>query len=606
VLFRSQVSNHSDGPVSGTMRGRFGDVTFDAPVALPAGGARTLMFDPAAVPALRLANPRLWWPNGYGAQPLYDVELSFDEGGGSAPSDTKRFKAGLRQFTHSLDGGTLRMWINGRRFVPRGGNWGFPESMLRYRAREYDTAVRYHKHLNFNMIRNWVGQTGDDEFYDACDRHGLVVWQDFWLANPWDGPDPKSGGVFLATAADLVNRIRTHPSIGLYCGRNEGYPPKPLDDGIRRLLAERHGDLPYISSSADDYASGHGPYRAMPVNHYFLRGATPKIHSEMGMPNIMTLDSLKATMPGPSLWPVGRMYGLHDFSLDGAQGGASFLDRIQRSYGGAGSIEEWTALAQFVDYEGYRAMFEAQSRHRMGLLIWMSHPAWPSLVWQTYDYFFEPTAAYFGARKGAEPLHIQWNPTTEAVEVVNYNAGDAPGLTARAEVRNLDGSLIWEKSAALDSREDSTESPIEMEYPLGATPVHFIRLTLLRGGTVVSENFYWRGLEDANFVQLRELPKVALRAETTVTETPDGYRLDTELVNESAAPALMVRLKAVRAASGDRILPVLYSDNYVSLMPGERRSVTTEVRREDARGERPAIVVEGFNVGEVRAAERNR
>lgn len=597
-----QVSNHSGAPVSGTMRGRFGDVAFDAPVALPAGGARTLMFDPAAVPALRLANPRLWWPNGYGRQPLYDVELSFHEGGGAAPSDRKRFKAGLRQFTHSLDGGTLRMWINGRRFVPRGGNWGFPESMLRYRAREYDVAVRYHKHLNFNMIRNWVGQTGDDEFYDACDRHGIVVWQDFWLANPWDGPDPKSGGVFLATAADLVNRIRTHPSIGLYCGRNEGYPPKPLDDGIRRLLAERHGDLPYISSSADDYASGHGPYRAMPVSHYFLRGATPKIHSEMGMPNIMTLDSLKATMPGPSLWPVGRMYGLHDFSLDGAQGGASFLDRIQRSYGGAGSVEEWAALAQFVNYEGYRAMFEAQSRHRMGLLIWMSHPAWPSLVWQTYDYYLDPTAAYFGARKGAEPLHIQWNPTTEAVEVVNYDAGDAPGLTARAEVRNIDGSLIWEKSAALDSREDSTQSPIEMEYPLGATPVHFIRLSLSRGGTVVSENFYWRGIEDANFIQLRELPKVALGADTKVTETPDGYRLDTELVNESAAPALLVRLKAVRAASGDRILPVLYSDNYVFLMPGERRGVTTEVRREDARGERPAIVVEGFNVGEVRTA----
>jgi hypothetical protein len=470
--------------------------------------------------------------------------------------------------------------------------------MLRYRAREYDVAVRYHRDLNFTMIRNWVGQTGDDEFYDACDRYGIVVWQDFWLANPWDGPDPRSNDVFMANAADLVNRARTHPSVGLYCGRNEGYPAKPLDDAIRALLAERHADVPYISSSADDVASGHGPYRAMGVNHYFLKGATPKIHSEMGMPNIMTIDSLRATMPESSLWPLGRMYGIHDFALDGAQGGASFLERIQKSYGGVTSATEWATVAQFVNYEGYRAMYEAQSRNRMGLLIWMSHSAWPSLVWQTYDYYFEPTAGYFGAKKGSEPLHIQWNPTTEAVEVVNYSGGNASGLAATAQVFNIDGSVAWEKSAPVDSKEDSTASVIDMEYPLGVTPVHFVRLQLKRGADVLSENFYWRGLEDGNFQQLRALPKVALEATTAVADTPDGYRLTTELFNGSSTPAIMVRLKVVRATTGDRVLPALYSDNYVSLMPGERRTLTTDVKRADARGERPRMVVEGFNVAE--------
>jgi hypothetical protein len=595
VRLTAELSNHTTSAVSGRLRGRFGGAAFDVPVTVPAGGMLPMTLEPSTIPALRLVNPRLWWPNGYGEQALYDVEMTFEAGAGGA-SDVKRFKAGVRQFTYSLDHGTLRMWVNGRRFIARGGNWGFPESMLRYRGREYDAAVKYHKHLNFNMIRNWVGQTGDDEFYDACDRHGIVVWQDFWLANPWDGPDPKSDPVFMANAADLVNRIRTHPSIGLYCGRNEGYPPKPLDDSIRKLLAEKHGDLPYISSSADDYASGHGPYRAMPINHYFLRGAPAKMHSEMGMPNIMTLDSLKAMLPEKGLWPLGRMYGLHDFSLDGAQGGASFLERIQKSYGGTDSIADWASIAQFVNYEGYRAMFEAQSRNRMGLLIWMSHPAWPSLVWQTYDYYFEPTAGYFGARKGAEPLHIQWNPTTEAVEVVNYNAGATPGLTARAEVRNIDGSLQWERTATLDSKEDSTQSVIEMEYPHSVSAVHFVRLTLSRGSQVVSENFYWRGIDDGNFLQLRDLPKVTLQTRTTVAETADGFVLTTDLTNGSNAPALMIRLKPVRATSGDRILPALFSDNYVSLMPGEHRTITTEVSRADARGEHPRMVVEGFNI----------
>ncbi len=82
----------------------------------------------------------------------------------------RRFKAGVRQFTYSEDGGALRIWVNGRRFIPRGGNWGFGESMLRYRGREYDAAVRYHRDMNFTMIRNWVGQIGDEAFYEACDR----------------------------------------------------------------------------------------------------------------------------------------------------------------------------------------------------------------------------------------------------------------------------------------------------------------------------------------------------------------------------------------------------------------------------------------------------
>ncbi len=329
VTLSAEVRNHGKSAVSGRLRGRFGDVTFDVPATVPAGGVQVIALDPSNVPGLRVANPRLWWPNGYGDQAMYDVEMTFDAGG--VASDTARFKSGIRQFTWSVAGGRLTMWINGRRFVPRGGNWGFPESMLRYCGREYDVAVRYHKDLNFNIIRNWVGQTGDDEFYDACDRHGIVVWQDFWLANPWDGPDPQNDAVFMANATDMVNRIRTHPSVGLYCGRNEGYPPKPLDDAIRTLLAERHGDVPYISSSADDYVSGHGPYRAMPVNYYFLKGATPKMHSEMGSPNIMRLDSLTATMPEKALWPLGRHHGLHDFSGEGRRAASRFSSASRRA-----------------------------------------------------------------------------------------------------------------------------------------------------------------------------------------------------------------------------------------------------------------------------------
>jgi hypothetical protein len=314
------------------------------------------------------------------------------------------------------------------------------------------------------------------------------------------------------------------------------------------------------------------------------------------MPNIVTYDSLRMMMPESSLWPQGLDWGLHDFNLTSAQRLSGFRTMIDKSYGGADNAADWVTLAQFINYDGYRAIFEAQSKNRMGILLWMSHPCWPSFVWQTYDYYFDPTAGYFGSKKGSEPLHIQWNSSTDMIEVVNYSAGNLPGLTARAEILNMDGSVKWEKSANVDSTEDSVVAPITMEYPADLSAVHFIRLKLTRGDKTVSENFYWRGTEEGNYTALRTLPKVNVVETTRVERHGSRWILKTELNNASKQPAIMVHLKAVRARSGDRILPALYSDNYVSLMPGERRAIQTQIEEADTRGESPRIVMEGFNV----------
>jgi hypothetical protein len=594
VRVEVSLANHEANPVSGTLRGRFGDVPFEQAVTLEASATRSVVLDPSTHRALRLEEPRLWWPNGYGEPYLYDVTLSFETGGRA--SDTKSFRTGVRQLTWSEDGGALRTWVNGRRFVARGGNWGFPETNLRYRGREFDVAVRYHRDMNFTMIRNWVGQTGDDEFYEACDRHGILVWQDFWLANPFDGPDPDDESLFLANARDLVKQIRNHPSVGLYCGRNEGFPPAGIEAGLRQAIAELHPDVHYIPNSASGPVSGGGPYGVRPRKFYFQQRATAKLHSELGMPAIVNLESLRAMMSEEDLWPPKLAWGLHDFNLGSAQRLSDFQAMVANSYGGADTAADWVNLAQLVNYDGYRAMFEAQGRNRMGVLLWMSHPAWPSFVWQTYDYFFDPTAAYFGSRKGAEPLHVQWNPVTGEVEVVNYSAGPAPGLVAKAEVLDPDGTVRWQASAPVDSVEDGILAPLKLEFPGPLAPVHFVRLKLMRGEDVVSENFYWRGTTEGDYRALRHLPKVALEVKTTAERRDDRFVLSTELFNPSDRPALMVRLVPVRARSGDRILPALWSDDYVCLMPGERRSVRVEVEVRDARGEEPAIRIDGFNV----------
>jgi hypothetical protein len=222
---------------------------------------------------------------------------------------------------------------------------------------------------------------------------------------------------------------------------------------------------------------------------------------------------------------------------------------------------------------------------------------------------------------------VQWNPLTDTVEVVNYSAGNMTGLTASVEVLNMDGTKKWDKTATLDSKEDSVESPIKIEYPTGLTPVHFIRLKLMRGTAVVSDNFYLRGLEENpapagaggrggagapggpggpgaqgpatigyDLKAIRTMPKAKVEAATKVVRQGSRWVLTTELHNTSTAPALMLRLKAVREKSGDRILPALYSDNYVALMPGEKRTITTELEDADTRAERPRIAIEGFNL----------
>jgi beta-galactosidase/beta-glucuronidase len=588
VTISATVHNQEAKAVAGTLRVKFGDVTVEQAVALDASSAKTVTLSPETNAALRIANPKLWWPNGYGDPNLYAVTISFIANGKT--SDTTSFKAGIRQFTYSEDGGALKLWINGRRFIARGGNWGFPESMLRYRQREYDIAMRYHRDQHFNMARNWVGQTGDEAFYDAADRFGIVVWQDFWLANPWDGPNPENNAFFLANARDYVLRIRNHASMGIYCGRNEGFPPRMIDDGLRRMVAELEPHSYYISSSADGPVEGHGPYRVEPLRYYFEH-TPPKFHSEIGAPNVPEMAILERTLDEKAMWPVGPEWRLHDFYPENP-----FETAVEKDFGGAKNAEEFDALAQFVNYNAYRGMFEGQSKNRPGVLIWMSHPAWPSILWQTYDYFFDTDAAYFAVKHASEPLHIQWNAAADTVEVVNYNAGDQKGLTARAEVIDIDGKVKGQQTASLDSKEDSTVSPMQMQYPAGLARTHFIRLTLLRGDKVVSTNFYLHGNAEEDYAGIRSLAAAKVEMKTRITQTGSTWHVTAELQNASATPALMVRVKAVREKSGDLIAPALYDDNYVALMPGERQTIHVEFDNADARGERPRVVLEGFNV----------
>lgn len=583
------VTNHDSRPVSGTLCGWIGPLRVEKSISLQPGEQREVCFLPTEYSQLRHQRLPLWWPNGYGAPSLHKAGFAFYIN--KVCSDSLSFMAGLRQMEWKDENTRLQLYINGRRFVPLGGNWGFPEHNLNYRAREYDVAVDYHRQMNFTMIRNWVGQTPHDAFYEACDRYGIMVWQDFWLANPSDGPDPYDNERFARAADDLVRRIRNHASIALYCGRNEGYPPKALNERLADIVSERHPGMPYIPSSADDGVSGHGPYSAQTQREYF-RLTTPKLHTERGMPNVMNIEGLRRTIPEQHLWPQDHLWGQHDFTLGGAQGARSFNAITLKALGEANSAEMFTRQAQWTNYNGYRAMYESNNVTRSGLLIWMSHPAFPSLVWQTYDYFFEPTAAFFACKKACEPLHIQWNALSDSIEVVNTRGGSRTRLTAKAELLDMYGTTISTSSTTIDSPEDTTFDCLPAHTEALTTDAGYLRLSLSDSkGQALASNFYVVGREEGNYQALAQLPKARVKTKIKVKKQQATVILE----NRSDSPALILRLN-LKGSDGEQILPATYSDNYFSLMPGEKQAVSITWRQEDTRNRKPVVEVTGFNL----------
>ena len=578
------LTNHAQQAVTGTLHGHIGEICFEKQVTLAAGETIEESFNPSEFQQLKDQRMHLWWPNGYGEPYLYDAGFEFIING--QQSDAIEYKAGIRE-VKTVDKDTkLKIYINNRRLVPLGGNWAFSENNLNYRGREFDAAIRHHQQMNYNMIRNWVGMTGDREFYEACDRYGIMVWQDFWLANPADGPDPDDEAMFMDNARDLVLKIRNHPCIAIYCGRNEGYPPKTIDDGLRQTVSSLHHGLDYISSSADDGVSGHGPYNALSPKEYFEK-QTGKLHTERGMPNVMTYEGLSRTLEAEHLWPQNLYWGRHDYTMEGAQRGASFNQLIIDNFGEPTSAQEFCEWAQWINYEGYRAMYESGSHDRMGLLIWMSHPCWPSMVWQTYDYYLEPTAAYYGVKHACEPLHVQWNPVSNHVEIVNRSAGRQQGIV-KASVIDLNGNTLWEQVQGYVIDEDMTLEMMRVEVPAEMSGVYFLRLAITDNtGHVRSINDYVNTTVENVRTTLHDL------RQAQVSASVDGKSIT--LSNNGNSPAVMIRLN-LKGDDGEQILPVIYSDNYFHLMPGETRTIGIDWKVEDTRGCQPIVEISGMNV----------
>ncbi|MFG1994950.1 discoidin domain-containing protein [Actinoplanes sp. NPDC048988] len=467
----------------------------------------------------------------------------------------------------------LKISVNGVPVFCRGGNWGWDELLRRTQPHLLREAVAMHRDMNFTMIRNWIGSSTREEFFAACDEYGILVWNDFWEA----GPFIEESATYDAIVADTIRRYRHHPSIAVWCGANEQFPPPAIDAGLRRAVAELDPEIAYVPSSNAGIVSGNGPWHWIDPATYadpdIYEAGTLGFHTEIGMPVVPHAETMRNLAGAEPAWPIGEVWGYHDWATSGNQHVGGYQQAIEERLGVASSLEEFSARAQFVNYESHRAMFEAWNSslfdNASGLLLWMSHPAWYSTVWQTYDYDLDVNGAYYGARKSCAPRHVQADPGTWRVRAVNHTPSALTNVTVTARAYDLAGKTLGrEQKQTLSVAASATTPAFTVAAPQGQ-PLHVVRLEMRTAkGELLSENTYWRYTKPSDMRALSTMASTTLDVRTS----PSGCGLTATIANRGGVVAALVRV-ALRDGAGERVLPAEYSDNYFWLLPGESRKV---------------------------------
>ena len=601
VAIQATVENVTDQPVNGVVQGQIENLSFQQEVELAPHSSKLVSFDARTTPALHIEKPRLWWPNGYGPQNLYSLRLTLKTK--DKISDAQDVSFGVRKVTYSVPGTeNLTISVNGVQVFIRGGDWGLDEGMKRISRARLEAQIRMHQAANMNMIRNWVGQSTGEDFYALCDKYGILVWDEFFQANPNDGPDPTDIETYISNVRDKVLRFRNHPSIVLWCARNEGYPPPEIDAALRKILAELEPTRRYQPSSTDGAGvRSHGPY-FWRTPREFYKVTDDFFKTETGSVSVPTLESIHGMMPQKDWETINDDWAEHDMAK-GAQHGDTYPIVLASRYGKLANLADFVRKAQLANYEAFRAMYEGRNAQLFhpttAILTWMSSPAQPSFVWQLYHYDLEANSSLFAVMHASELVHIQFNEANGILQVINNLPEALTGAVARVAVYNLDGSLVYQNETPVTAPPDVATDLGPVAFPASVSSVHFLKLELHdASGKLISGNLYWRALPEHqdDLTDLAKMPAVTLEAKSERMDR-DGKRfLTITLHNPGANIALMSHLQLRRKRSGERVLPAYYSDNYVSLVPNETRTITIEADEKDFNGEDALVVIDGWNV----------
>ncbi|MCZ4224231.1 glycoside hydrolase family 2 protein [Pedobacter rhodius] len=608
-----EVENPTNKTVAGTLQYTLAGQTIQKPVSIRANQNIEIAF-----PDLTLQNPKLWWPSGYGAQFLYDAQIKFVSN--ATTLDQENLKIGVRQIDNIWNDQTKSMgvYVNGQKIFIKGGNWIISDAMLRFTDARYDAEVRYHKDMNLNLIRIWGGAILErPEFYNACDKYGLLVFQDFWFSGDCNGrwidpmkkddqwtrrKYPDNHNLVLTAIEDQVKMIRNHASLAFWCGGNEITPPEDIlqplkNDILPRLDGTR---ILFDFSNSDEMSyntiggNGDGPYGIQNPRSFWANKTFP-YNSEVGSVGVGDYETLEKFIPEKnmiapqfeekpdSVWDYHKYIG---------------YDEYISPYGKAKDVKDFAMKAQLVNYDQYRALMEGFSSHMWewytGSIIWKTQNPWTALRGQMYDYYLDPNACLYGLRKGSEPLHVMMNPVDSMVNLVNNGFKTLNNLMIQAKAYDMDGKEYLSTQVFNSIGPSSVRKLFPLTgflKKLDKKEGVFVSLRILdEKQQILSDNFYWLAGKDGAYKGLQKIKSVS--PTIVAVEKVKGKVLVTLNNAKNNPVAFFNRIALIDAVSGKRILPAFYDDNYVSVPPGESKTITVEYTG----NQKTALEVYGWNV----------
>ena len=590
-----EVENTSDLSQTGTLVCETGIGVIRQNVTLAPNEKREVKFRDMAV-----KNPRLWWPNGVGEQYLYDMRISFETGGKASDSHQLRF--GIREITTAKcpDTGGRKFYVNGQPIFITGGNYIASDWLLRLSPERYRAEVRFHAEMNVRMIRIWGGALLErPEFYDACDEYGLLVFQDLWGTGDcngawndqskvdsrerrWEYPDNHN--LFFTSVEDQVKMIRNHPSLALWCGGNEWPQAADIDQKLKKDLFPRLDPERLFASFSTDTVftrntiggTGDGPYGIQEPEWFFTFRSTP-FNPEAGSVGTPEIESLREMMTERELAAFPRQTDRAANATWQYHKNSGYGAHLER-YGEVRDIETYVKYVQVVNYDQYRTFMEGWASRMWewytGILIWKTQNPWTALRGQMYDWYLDVNATLYGTRKGCEPLHPQYNIVSKKVELVNTALGKH-NVVVKAQIYQLSGKILWEKETAVYIGANQVERLFDIPHPEGVDGAYFLKLTLTESGNELTNNIYWLTTKEKDYKTLNNLPKTTPDVRISMENRNNNYTGTVTLTAKDQI-SFFNRIKVFDKQTGKRILPVHYSDNYISLMPGDKQTVSVE------------------------------
>ncbi|WP_091394181.1 glycoside hydrolase family 2 protein [Arachidicoccus rhizosphaerae] len=633
VKGKLQVSIHPEN-----FKGNSSDrISFSQDVTVGAKGQGSVSLDANKIKDLLVKNPKLWWPVGYGDPNLYRIQLKFTSQ--EKTLDDTSFVFGIRTVKSEAEsvGGHYdgfyrrNFYVNGKRIHLVGGAW-VPDMMLDRDAKRFYTELSLCKNANLNLIRIWGGGiTPPEPFWDAADRLGLLVWNDFWVTGDTQGefkgsPDyPFQGNVFLKNVTSSILSIRNHSSLLVWTGGNEGHARKELYDGMRQAIITLDGTRPYIPSSSgyakmpkgwlgswpDNKPAGvysGGPYAWKDPKVYYSLADTAKdwlFKDETGIPSQPPLNTLRKVIPD-MVWdttlpyPFNNTWGYHDACTGAGKYDEYYQDMVSR-YGQPLQIDSFSNKMQLMNATGYQGIFEAANSKisdNGGVMLWKLNAALPSVIWQIYDWYLLPNAGYYYMKKACEPVHIQFNQNDSAVAVINRSRFDQGGLTAEATLYDITGKVTGKQTAKVkQALADHAITALSLKKLLqGQSEFRFILLSLKdQAGKEVSSNVYWTAAGN-DYTALNQMTGTKISASVVNSDQHRGWeKMTIKLENKGQQIAFFNRGQVL--VDGEEINAALWSDNYVTLAPGESKELSVTFERLQGVG-RLQVKFSGWNTKE--------